>query len=234
MLDVLAMCNDTNFMHELCQQRELLNASCGNACDTQPTAMAVDPSLETPRFAKGPRPAPAAYDPATAEWTCERCGRVRAAIFRCCDHCGADRPLYPAVGSSATSSPPVAQSTHSSPFVASKRPRRDEDCKDNVSIYYTSFNLAMHFVPDRIASNHQHAIRNRVDCAREAHKIYGCYFRNKEYAMNLTLLPPMMLTSTTTTSLSSDSPGDEDCQNQNLTLSMHSASPRIGSMCLWR
>ena len=154
MLDVLAMRNDTNFMQEFGQQRELLNAWCGNPCDIQPTAMAVDTSRETPRFAKGPRPAPAPYDPATAEWTCERCGHVRAAIFRCCDRCGADRPSYPAVGSSATSSPPVAQSTQSSPFVASKRPRRDEDCKDNVSIYYTSFTLAMHSVPDRIASNH--------------------------------------------------------------------------------
>jgi hypothetical protein len=52
--------------------------------------------------------------------------------------------------------------------------------------------------------------------------------------MDLCLLPPVMSTSITTTPLSSDPPGDEDCQNKNLPLLINAASPQIGSMCLWR
>jgi hypothetical protein len=63
----------------------------------QPSAVAADPSPNGPSSSKGPRPRHAAPNVSNDEWTCEHCGRIRAAIYRSCAHCGAARTLAPAM-----------------------------------------------------------------------------------------------------------------------------------------
>ena len=176
MLQAFATSIDKDFIEDLCQQRELFSALFGHACDTQPTAMPADPSQGTPRFVKGPRPRPAAYDPATAEWTCERCDRARAAIFRCCDQCGADRPPYPDVISSGASPGLAPPAQTGLPQITHALPHRNEDRENKTPRFYKP-GIAICFGLDGMRSSH--AIRNRSYCVRDAREIYGVLFSHR-------------------------------------------------------
>ena len=100
---------DPDFLDDLHRQNELFSILCGTGSDTEPRAvptalvpgaetmaMPADLSPDAPSSSKRPRPFPCAPNTSNNEWACAQCGRIRAAIYMSCDHCGAARRLAPA------------------------------------------------------------------------------------------------------------------------------------------
>ena len=100
---------DPDFLDDLHRQNELFSILCGADSEPEPRAvstalapgaetiaMPADLSPDAPSSSKRPRPFPCAFNTSNNEWTCAQCGRIRAAIYMSCDHCGAARRLAPA------------------------------------------------------------------------------------------------------------------------------------------
>ena len=104
-----AATDDSGFVNASHRQDELFRILFGEDSDEAPNAVPADPALgaeaqavpadlspDAPSSSKGPRPRPRAPNASNSGWTCEGCGRFRAAIYQSCDHCNVPRRLAPA------------------------------------------------------------------------------------------------------------------------------------------